>query len=90
VQKAIATIEAEVIVIDNCSVDNSIAYLQSHFPCGSISANTENLGFAKACNQGLQNAKGKYILFPESRYNCSGRLFQNASLFLKHIPMPAQ
>jgi GT2 family glycosyltransferase len=63
VHKAITTIQAEIIVVDNCSSDNSIAYLQPDFPLVQFIANKENLGFAKACNQGLQVAKGKYILF---------------------------
>lgn len=54
---------AEIIVIDNQSSDNSIAYLQPRFPQVIFKINTENLGFAKACNQGLEAAKGKYILF---------------------------
>jgi len=63
VQKAIAGIEAGIIVVDNCSTDNSISYLQPDFPFVQFVVNKENLGFAKACNQGLQIAKGKYILF---------------------------
>ena len=54
---------AEVIVIDNNSSDNSIAYLQPQFPAINFLANKENIGFAKACNQGIKLAKGKYILF---------------------------
>jgi len=54
---------AEVIVIDNHSTDNSLEYLQAKFSDVLFIANNENLGFAKACNQGLQSAKGKFILF---------------------------
>lgn len=63
VQKAIGDIEAEVIVVDNNSSDNSIAFLQPAFPKVCFMANKENLGFAKACNQGAAISKGKYILF---------------------------
>jgi GT2 family glycosyltransferase len=63
VQKAIAGMHAEIIVIDNHSADNSIEYLKPTFPCVQFFINNENLGFAKACNQGLRIAKGKYILF---------------------------
>lgn len=62
-QKAIAAMEAEIIVVDNYSADNSMAYLQPYFPNIQFIANNANLGFAKACNQGLELAKGKYILF---------------------------
>jgi GT2 family glycosyltransferase len=63
VQKAIAEIPAEIIVVDNCSADNSIDYLRPKFPSVQFIANTENLGFAKGCNIGLKLATGKYILF---------------------------
>lgn len=55
--------QAEVIVIDNNSNDNSLAYLQPKFPGIEFVANKENVGFAKACNQGLLQANGRYILF---------------------------
>ena len=69
-QKAVRGMEAEVIVIDNNSADNSIEYLRPKFSCIQFFINNENLGFAKACNQGLQSAKGKYILFlnPDTIY----------------------
>lgn len=63
VLKATAGMEAEIIVIDNNSSDNSIDYLQPRFACVRFQANSGNLGFAKACNQGVKEASGKYILF---------------------------
>jgi len=52
-----------VIVIDNNSSDNSIAFLKPRFPFVNFIENAANIGFSKACNQGLAIAKGKYILF---------------------------
>ena len=65
VQKAIQTsgLEAEIIVIDNHSVDRSVDYLQPKFPSVKFITNDENLGFAKACNQGYKVARGKFLLF---------------------------
>jgi GT2 family glycosyltransferase len=63
VREAITGLEAEVIVIDNHSTDNSLAYLQPKFPGVRFIANTENSGFGKACNQGLALSGGKFILF---------------------------
>lgn len=63
VQAAMAGKEVEVIVVDNLSTDNSLNYLGPKFPWVRFIANKENLGFGKACNQGLQVSKGKYILF---------------------------
>lgn len=63
VQKAVATIPAEIIVIDNNSADNSLAYLQPLFPGVTFVANKVNLGFARACNQGLKMSGGRFVLF---------------------------
>src|SRR6185369_11480141 len=63
VQKAITGISAEIIVVDNCSADNSIDYLQPKFPAVQFIVNDENLGFAKGCNIGLRSAKGEFVLF---------------------------
>jgi N-acetylglucosaminyl-diphospho-decaprenol L-rhamnosyltransferase len=53
----------EVWVVDNHSTDKSIEYLQPRFPFVHFIQNKENVGFSKACNQGLKGATGKYILF---------------------------
>jgi GT2 family glycosyltransferase len=63
VQKALQGLDAEVFVIDNHSSDGSLEYLRPLFPDITFIANTENTGFARANNQALQLARGKYILF---------------------------
>ena len=63
VQKAIAGIDAEVIVVDNNSADDSVGYLQPAFPRVCFISNKENIGFGRACNQGFDVAKGNFILY---------------------------
>lgn len=53
----------EVIVVDNASSDDTQAFLASYARKSKIIRNENNLGFAKACNQGAKAARGKYILF---------------------------
>lgn len=60
---ALRNINAEVIVVDNASSDNSIIELEPLFPTVQFIRSKENLGFAKANNLGLTHAKGRYILF---------------------------
>jgi GT2 family glycosyltransferase len=62
-QKAITGLSAEVIVVDNNSSDGSEAYLRPAFPFVRFIINQENVGFAKACNQGRDISSGKKILF---------------------------
>ena len=55
--------DAEVIVVDNCSSDGSIDYLKDKFPEVEFIANTVNTGFAKANNLALARAKGDFVLY---------------------------
>jgi len=52
----------EVLVVDNNSQDGSAAMVAAEFPNARLIANTENLGFAKANNQAIKSAAGKFIL----------------------------
>ncbi|WP_322874171.1 glycosyltransferase family 2 protein [Aquimarina sp. ERC-38] len=61
VRKAIQTIDAEIIVVDNYSGDRSCDMVKEVFPEVILLENKENLGFAKANNQGVAIAKGTYI-----------------------------
>ena len=63
VQKAITGVDAEIIVIDNYSIDGSIEYLEPAFPGVQFLKSNENLGYGKANNRALLKAKGKFILF---------------------------
>ncbi len=62
VENAIAKTSAEVFVVDNNSVDGSVAMVKKEFPKANVIANTENVGFSKANNQAIQKAKGEYVL----------------------------
>lgn len=55
-------LSAEVIVVDNGSIDGSIAAIQSDFPSVKVLAAGENLGFACAVNRGASAARGRYLL----------------------------
>jgi N-acetylglucosaminyl-diphospho-decaprenol L-rhamnosyltransferase len=63
VSRALADIEAEIIVVDNHSDDGSVEALRLLFPAVRFLENHENLGFAKANNQGLHIAEGEHVLF---------------------------
>ena len=57
---------AEVIVVDNGSGDGSVQMVQKQFPDVIVIQNKNNLGFARANNQGIRCAHGKYILLLNS------------------------
>jgi GT2 family glycosyltransferase len=61
VQKALARIEGEIIVVDNFSQDDSCEMMKQRFPYVKLIENKANLGFPKGNNIGVDQAKGEYI-----------------------------
>ncbi len=62
---ALEGFNSEIIVIDNDSQDDSIPYLRSKFHSSDnilFIENHENTGFARANNQGINIARGRYTL----------------------------
>jgi len=52
----------EVIIVDNGSADDSVEMVRAEFPwLGTIVENETNVGFAKACNQGIEAGNGDLI-----------------------------
>ena len=83
VQKAMQTIDGEIIIVDNNSNDESKEYLPSKFPEAKFIFNNENLGFAKACNQGFKISSGNYILFLNPDTVLPGTCLADCISFLK-------
>ncbi len=58
--------EFEIIVVSNGSVDRSIQELKIDYPLITIIENHQNVGFAKANNIGIKQAKGEYVVLLNS------------------------
>ena len=59
-------ISFEIIVVDNDSRDGSQAMIRQSFPDILLLENKDNMGLARANNQGISQSKGRYILFLNS------------------------
>jgi GT2 family glycosyltransferase len=57
-----ATREAEIVVVDNASGDDSLDRVGERFPAVRVIANARNEGFPVAANQGIAAATGEYVL----------------------------
>ena len=62
VSKAIQSIDAEIFVVDNNSVDGSVLMVQEKFPNVNLIINKENNGFSSANNQAIRLSNGEYVL----------------------------
>ena len=57
---------SEVIVADNASTDDSISFLQQHYPNVTIVRNSMNGGFAKGYNDALKHVKADHYVLLNS------------------------
>ena len=51
---------ADLFVIDNCSTDDSVLFLQGTFPFVNIIQNEKNYGFAGGYNEGLKHTDHEF------------------------------
>jgi len=51
----------EVILVDDASTDNSVAFVRDHFPWVNVVRLEHNSGLAIACNRGVAHARGEII-----------------------------
>src|SRR6185295_16347467 len=58
--------QKQIIVVDNCSMDNSVELLKSNFPNVEFIENPGNYGYSKAVNIGLHRIKSKYVIISNS------------------------
>ena len=51
------SLEADIVLIDNNSIDNSVGWFKKHYPKLQCIELEENYGFAKGYNEGLKQVK---------------------------------
>jgi len=66
VEKHLGGVVHETIVVDNASADGSADMVASAFPSVRLLRNPENVGFARANNQAMKVARGKWFLLLNS------------------------
>ncbi len=62
VRKALEGLDGQIVVVDNCSKDDTVDYLSKHYPDVRLIVNKENVGFAKANNQAIKACTSEYVL----------------------------
>ncbi len=61
-QRALHKIAHEIYVVDNASVDDSVAHIRQRFPNVNLIECKENLGFGRANNIALKKVKGEFVV----------------------------
>jgi len=55
-------VEYEIIVVDDCSKDDSVLFIQTNYPAIKLIRNEKNGGFSISCNRGIELADKELIL----------------------------
>lgn len=63
---AAAGLDYQTVVVDNASDDRSVDFVSETFPEVQVLVNSENLGFATACNRGGRAVESRYVLLLNS------------------------
>lgn len=86
VQKALQNLDAEIIVVDNRSEDESCQLVKVHFPGVVLFPNEKNEGFSKGNNRGVEIARGEYICFLNPDTMVAESVFKNLLQFAGNHP----
>ena len=85
---ALGDFDYEIIIVDDCSSDDSVKFLKETYPEIKIICNEINLGFSATCNKGINTAKLKLlcvvntdVTFTPDYFTNMIREFEDASLF---------
>ena len=69
-------LSSEVVVADNGSIDNSVAFLQEHYPDVRLILLEKNYGFAEGYNRALEQVKADYYVLLNSDVECTPHWIQ--------------
>jgi hypothetical protein len=79
----------EIIVVDNASCDGSFEAIEKEFKDIIVVRNSNNLGYAKANNQAIKLARGKYILLLNSDAIVKEGTIEKLVSFIENNPQAA-
>jgi GT2 family glycosyltransferase len=81
-----SSLALEVLVVENASDDDSAMMIARDFPLVRLLRNERNLGFARACNQGIRNSKAPYVLLLNSDTEVAADAVEHLWQFLEANP----
>ncbi len=85
-ESAIRDVKAEVFVVDNNSQDGTTEMIKKDFSFVRLIDNQDNLGFSKANNQAIREAKGDFILLLNPDMQVFPETIKNALFWAQQNP----
>jgi GT2 family glycosyltransferase len=81
--KTTLPMSSEIVVVDRCSSDGSVRMLAEQFRHVRLIKNSVNNGLASAVNQGIEAARGAYVLLLDPRTQVVGPAIRTMLAFLE-------
>ncbi len=78
--------QAQIIVADNASTDDSMAFLAAHYPDIRCIELYQNLGFAEGYNRALQQVESEYYVLLNSDVEVTENWLQPLLDYMEHHP----
>lgn len=76
----------DVLVIDNGSKDGTADMVRSMFPDVELRLNSQNLGVARARNQGMSVSSGEYVVLLDDDTECTNDFVHQVIDYMDHRP----
>ncbi len=77
--------KTQIIIVDDASTDDSVKYLNEHYPSGiTIIEKETNTGFSETCNLGIQKAKNELIFFLNTDVSLTPDYFEKLYSYFDH------
>ena len=78
-------IDYEIIIIDDCSTDNSVVFIKQNYPLAHLIVNEKNQGFSVSCNKGIVNAGKELVLLLNTDIELNNDFFESQ---FKYFDLP--
>jgi GT2 family glycosyltransferase len=79
-----AKLTYELIVVDDCSTDESVTFISRAYPQIKLIKKDQNSGFSATCNLGVAHAQYPYVMFLNSDIQLSLTYFDGQFDYFKH------
>jgi GT2 family glycosyltransferase len=76
----------ETIFVDNASKDDSIAFVETHFPSVRVVRSETNLGFAGGNNLGFQHCRADHVFLLNNDTRLDPKALENAARWIHELP----
>jgi len=85
-RERLKSLQGQIIVVDNASADGSQKMVKKEFPSVDLIKNQQNVGFARANNQGIQRTKSKYVLLLNTDCEATHQVITETLSYLETHP----